>query len=84
MLLFMVGTANFFGSYNTSSSSDRGGYWAATAVLWIVLELNALGVFGGRAAGRPNLWIYEDHWRAIGTGIVLSGVWYAFWQIFFG
>jgi len=84
MLLFMVGTANFFGGYNTSSSSDRGGYWAATGVLWIVLELNALGVFGGRAAGRPNLWIYEDHWRAIGTGIVLAGVWYAFWQIFFG
>ena len=81
MLLFMVGTGNFFGGYNTAS--NRGGYWAVTAVIWILFEVNALGYLGGRAAGRINLWIYENHWRAIGTGIVLSGVWYALWQIFF-
>jgi uncharacterized membrane protein len=81
MLLFMVGTANFFLNYNTSS--NRGGYWAVTAVLWLVFELNALGIIGGRAAGNITNWIYENHWRAIGVGIVLAGVWYALWEIFF-
>lgn len=80
MLLFMVGTANFFGAYNTSS--NRGGYWAVTAVIWAVLELNALGIIGGRTTNITN-WIYENHWRAIGVGIVLSAVWYALWEIFF-
>ncbi len=83
MLLFMVGTANFFGVYSTADSGNRGGYWAVTAVIWAVLELNALGYIGGRTAGNVTNWIYENHWRAIGTGIVLSGVWYALWQIFF-
>ena len=83
MLFFMVGTANFFGAYSTADSGSRAGYWVATLVLWIVLELNALGIFGGKAAGRPNLWIYENHWRAIGTGVVLAAVWYALWEIFF-
>jgi uncharacterized membrane protein len=81
MLLFMVGTANFFGNYNTNS--NRGGYWAVTAVLWLALELNSLGIIGGRAAGNITNWIYENHWRAIGVGIVLAGVWYALWEIFF-
>jgi uncharacterized membrane protein len=81
MLLFMVGTANFFLGYNTNS--NRGGYWAVTAVLWLAFELNALGIIGGRAAGNITNWIYENHWRAIGVGVVLAGVWYALWEIFF-
>jgi len=83
MLFFMVGTANFFGAYVTLSGSDRAGYWAVTGVLWLVLELNALGIIGGRAAGNVTNWIYEDHWRAIITGVVLAAVWYGLWQIFF-
>src|SRR6516165_1981864 len=38
MLLFMVGTANFFGGFITTDSGNRAGYWAATAVIWAVLE----------------------------------------------
>jgi uncharacterized membrane protein len=83
MLLFMVGTANFFAGYNTSDSGNRGGYWAVTVVIWAVLELSALGIIGGRQAGNVTNWIYENHWRAIATGVVLSGVWYALWEIFF-
>jgi hypothetical protein len=83
MLLFMVGTANFFGGFITSDSGNRAGYWAATAVIWAALELNALGVIGGKKAGNITNWIYENHWRAIGTGVVLAGVWYALWEIFF-
>jgi uncharacterized membrane protein len=85
MLFFMIGTAHFFsaGLYTTTSSSDRAGYFIVTAVIWGVLELNALGILGGRAAGNITNWIYENHWRAIGTGLVLTVVWYALWEIFF-
>jgi uncharacterized membrane protein len=83
MLLFMVGTANFFGFYGAASGSDRAGYWAVTAVIWAVLELNALGIIGGKAAGNITNWIYENHWRAIIVGVVLAAVWYALWEIFF-
>lgn len=88
MLFFMVGTAHFFTSntdWNTlDSGGDRAVYWALTLVLWIVLELNCLGVIGGRAVGNVTNWIYEDHRRAIAAGLVLVVVWYAFWEILFG
>jgi uncharacterized membrane protein len=80
MLLFMVGTAHFFGTFDTSS--DRGIYWAVTLVLWAVLELNALGLIGGKGQNVTN-WIYENHKRAIGAGLVLAAVWYALWEIIF-
>jgi uncharacterized membrane protein len=81
MLFFMVGTAHFFGGYDTSS--DRGIYWAITAVIWLVFELNCLGVLGGRAQNLSN-WVYENHQRAIAEGLVLTVVWYALWEILFG
>ena len=80
MLLFMVGTAHFFGGFDTSS--DRGIYWGITLILWIALELNCLGVIGGKGQNITN-WIYEDHKRAIGTALVLTVVWYAVWEILF-
>jgi uncharacterized membrane protein len=83
MLLFMVGTSHFFGVYSTGSASDRGIYWAITVVIWGLFELSALGILGGRAAGNITNWVYENHWRAIGTGIVLAAVWYAIWEIVF-
>ena len=83
MLLFMVGTANFFGFYTTTSGSDRATYWIVTVVIWAVLELSALGVIGGKKVGNITNWIYENHWRAIGAGIVLAAVWYALWEIIF-
>ena len=85
MLFFMVGTAHFFNSglYNTTTSSDRGIYFAITAVIWAVFELSALGIIGGRAAGNITNWVYENHWRAIGTGLVLVVVWYVLWEAIF-
>ena len=84
MLFFMVGTSHFFGTYFDSapSGSDRAVYWLITLVIWIVLELDCLGVLGGTGTGGPR-WIYEDHKRAIGTGLVLVVVWYLLWVIFF-
>lgn len=82
MLFFMVGAPHFFESV-FSTQDDRGIYWAITAVVWLVLELNCLGVLGGRAAGRITNWIYENHIRAIATGLALVVVWYALWEIIF-
>jgi hypothetical protein len=81
MLFFMIGTAHFFGGYDTSS--DRGIYWAITGVIWLVFELNCLGLLGGRAQNLSN-WVYENHQRAIAEGLVLVVVFYALWEIFFG
>ncbi len=53
MLFFMVGTAHFFVAYGGLTNSDRGIYWAATVVIWGLLELDALGILGGRA-GRQH------------------------------
>jgi uncharacterized membrane protein len=82
MLLFMVGTSHFFGVGGFDTSGDRGIYWAITGVIWLLLELNCLGVIGGTAQNATN-WIYEDHKRAIGAGLVLVVVWYALWEIIF-
>jgi uncharacterized membrane protein len=80
MLFFMIGTAHFFPGYNTSE--HRAVYWIITLLIWGGLELNALGVIGGRTQNMTN-WIYEDHRRAIGAGLVLTVVWYLLWEIFF-
>jgi hypothetical protein len=79
MLMFMVGTAHFFsggGWVQSPSGSDRGTYWAIAVVIWLVLELNALGVIGGTTANVTN-WMYESHKNALITGGVLVVVYYA-------
>jgi uncharacterized membrane protein len=86
MLLFMVGTGNFFTNYSHAANgalNHKPIYWIITVVIVALFEVNALGIIGGRAVGNITNWIFEDHWRAIGTGVVLAGVWYALWQIIF-
>ena len=82
MLFFMVGTAHFFGNFTTADSGNRAIYWLITLIIWLVFELNCLGVIGGTGPQGTN-WFYEDHKRAIGTGFVLVVVWYLLWVIFF-
>ena len=57
-------------------------YWAITLVVWLAFELNCLGVIGGTKPQGTN-WIYENHQRAIGTGLVLVVFWYLLWVIIF-
>jgi Urate oxidase N-terminal len=82
MLWFMIATAHFVGNFNVTDSGDRAIYWVITLVIWLALELNCLGVIGGTSPQGTN-WIYEDHKRAIGTGLVLVVVWYLLWAILF-
>ena len=82
MLFFMIGSVHFFALGGYDTRDNRGVYWAITGVLWLVLELNCLGVIGGTAQNATN-WIYENHQRAIGAGLVLVVIWYALWEIVF-
>ena len=79
MLMFMVGTAHFFlpGKFKVlPSSSDRATYWIIAAVIWLVLELNCLGVIGGVGQNVTN-WMYDSHKNALIAGGVLVVVYYA-------
>jgi uncharacterized membrane protein len=82
MLVFMVGTSHFFGIGGYTTQDNRAVYWIITAVIWGVLELNCLGVIGGKGQNVTN-WIYEDHKRAIAAGVVFAVIWYALWEIIF-
>lgn len=82
MLWFMIATSHFAGNFNVTEGGDRAIYWAITLVIWIVFELNCLGVIGGVSPQGTN-WFYEDHKRAIGTGLALVVVWYLLWVILF-
>ena len=84
MLLFMVGTSHFFNDSRhfkvLPSGSERGVYWIIAIVIWLVFELNAVGVIGGTDPG-PLKWPYETHRNAIITGVALAVVYYALWEI---
>jgi hypothetical protein len=82
MLMFMVGTAHFFlpGNFKFApSGSDRGIYWAIALVIWLVLELSALGV-GGTKPGGKNI-IFDTHKAAIITGFILVVVYYGLFYL---
>ena len=72
MLVFMVGTSHFpYNVVGEISGGKRAIFWLIMVVVWIVLELNALGVIGGTAPGGTNI-IYDTHKNAIITGAAYS------------
>ena len=75
MLAFMVGTSHFAsakGYVQVGEGSARMTYWAITIVLWLLFELNALGVFGKDAGGTRK--IYDTHKAALITGVIYTVV----------
>jgi uncharacterized membrane protein len=73
MLAFMVGTSHFaYKTIDAPGGAARGLYWAITGVLWIVFELNALGVFGKDPGGTRK--IYDTHKAALWTGVIYAVV----------
>ncbi len=79
MLMFMIGTAHFF-ELAKFTTADRGVYYLLAGLLWILFELNCLGVIGGKTANATN-WMYESHKNAIITASILTVVYYALWEI---
>ncbi len=77
MLMFMVGTSHLFGGFKPfPSGGERATYWIIAIVIWLVLELSALGVIGGTKPGGTNV-IFDTHKAALWTGFILVAVYYA-------
>ncbi len=73
MLVFMVGASHFPWReiIGNPSGGSRGAFWAIMLVVWIVFELNALGVIGGLKPGGTNI-IYDTHKNTLITGFVYA------------
>ena len=72
MLAFMVGTSHFAYTSATGAAGGRALYWAITVVLWLLFELNALGVFGKDPGGTRK--VYDTHKAALITGVIYTVV----------
>ncbi len=77
MLFFMVGSAHFYdGAFGDVTSSNARMFFSIAIVITALLQLNAIGIFGGIKAGNKMLWIYESHKNALITSGVL---WFVLW-----
>jgi uncharacterized membrane protein len=77
MLFFMVGSAHFYDAFNTTAmSSSASNFLMISCVIIALLELNAIGIFGGIKAGNKMLWMYESHKNALITSGIL---WLILW-----
>jgi uncharacterized membrane protein len=74
MLFMMVGAAHLFETVTSPSSGNATTYVIVTVVIAALFQLNALGKFGGTAAGNKMLKPYETHKNAIITSFVLLAV----------
>jgi uncharacterized membrane protein len=71
MLVFMVGTSHFPYDVVDNTGGKRATYWAIMLVVWILFELNALGVIGGLKPGGTNI-MYDTHKNTLITGFVYA------------
>lgn len=80
MLFFMGAASHFAPVFNTED--NRGAYYGLMTLIVVLIELNAIGVFGG--VGPSPLRKYADsHRDTIIAGFILWVVLYALWEIFF-
>ncbi|MEY2478919.1 MAG: hypothetical protein QOG87_4234 [Actinomycetota bacterium] len=80
MLFFMGAASHFAGVFSTAD--NRGAYYGVMTLIVVLVELNAVGVFGG--VGPSPLRKYADsHRDTIIAGFVLWVVLYLLWEIFF-
>ena len=85
MLWFMVGSAHFYsGAFPDASASDVRTYFIIAIVITALLELNAIGIFGGIKAGNKMLWIYESHKNALITSGVLWAILWILYEVMLG
>jgi len=75
MVFFMVGATHFYSAYDTSSGKAIT-YVIIAVIIGAILELNCLGILGGKAVGNKLLWPYENHKNAIISAFAL---WFVLW-----
>ena len=78
MLFFMVGSAHFYngGVFASTTTSNPSTFLLIACAIIALLELNAIGIFGGIKAGNKMLWMYESHKNALITSGIL---WLVLW-----
>ncbi|MFM9133565.1 MAG: urate hydroxylase PuuD [Actinomycetota bacterium] len=74
MLFMMVGAAHLFEQVTSPTAGRASTYVIVTVVIAALFQLNALGKFGGTAAGNKMLKPYESHKNAIITAFILLAV----------
>jgi uncharacterized membrane protein len=85
MLYYMVGAAHYYrGNGWEATSGNANTFVIVAVVIGALLQLNALGKFGGIKAGNKLLWVYESHKNAIITSIVLWVVLFVLSVVFMG
>jgi uncharacterized membrane protein len=85
MLFFMGATSHFVGQagFDASDSGKRGMFMGISFLIIAVLELNALGVLGGRGPSPMRKYL-ETHRDTIIAGFVLAAILYILFQVSFG
>jgi uncharacterized membrane protein len=81
MLWFMVGAAHLYGGYDVDSAGKAWAFVLIAVIICGALQINCLGMLGGKAATNKLLWPYESHRNAIITGAVLWAVLYLLSEI---
>jgi uncharacterized membrane protein len=82
MLWFMVGAAHLYGgAFDVDSAGKAWAFVLISVIICGAMQINALGMLGGKAATNKLLWPYESHRNAIITGGVLWLVLYILSEI---
>ena len=76
MLFFMVTTPHFYSVFSATTSSNAWTFFIIAMAIALLLELTAVGIFGGVKAGNKLLWSFESHKNAFITSGVL---WLILW-----
>jgi hypothetical protein len=82
MLFFMVGGAHMYSqAFDAATKSNANLLMMIAIAIVALLELNAIGIFGGIKAGNKMLWMYESHKNALITSGILWVVFVALSEI---
>ncbi|CAB4608343.1 unannotated protein [freshwater metagenome] len=84
MLFYMVGAAHFYPEVFSATSGNANTFMLVSLVIVALLELNAIGIFGGIKAGNKMLWPYESHKNAIISSVVLLAIFFGLSVVFMG
>ena len=77
MVFFMVGASHFYlGAFFGATSAKAWTFVIISLAIAAVLELNCLGLIGGKANTNKLLWPYESHKNAL---ITAFGLWAVLW-----